>query len=84
MLTGFWGEQPPFTPIGVGGGNFLITKSDAFGSPLPQARKRQHVGNQINAAFVFARANFVNMFRAAVRSSAWLDPSVHYELESTP
>jgi len=25
----FWGEQPPFTPIGVGGGNFLI---DLFGA----------------------------------------------------
>ena len=26
----FWGEQPPFTPAGVGGGNFLITSN-----PLP-------------------------------------------------
>jgi len=28
----FWGEQPPLHTVGVGGGNFLITKSDALGS----------------------------------------------------
>jgi len=28
---------------------------------VPQATKRQHIGNQIDAAFIFAWADFVNM-----------------------
>jgi hypothetical protein len=32
-------------------------------SPIPQATKWQHIGNQINAAMIFARADFVNVHR---------------------
>ena len=35
----------------------------AFGSVVPQATERQRIGNQIDAAFVFARADFVNVHR---------------------
>ena len=31
------------------------------GLAIPQPIERQHVGNQINAAFVFAGADFVNV-----------------------
>jgi hypothetical protein len=36
-------------------------KSDAFGSPLPQAAEWQRVGNQIYAAIIFARAESRNV-----------------------
>jgi hypothetical protein len=39
----------------------LITKSDAFGSSLRRATKWQRIGNQIDAAFIFARPDFVNV-----------------------
>jgi hypothetical protein len=38
-------------------------KSDAFGSPLLQATEWQHIGNEIDTAFIFARAHFVNVLR---------------------
>jgi hypothetical protein len=34
-----------------------------FGSPLPQPAERQRIGNQIDAAMIFARADFVNRYR---------------------
>jgi hypothetical protein len=33
----------------------------AFDSPLPQPTEWQGIGNQINAAMIFARADFVNV-----------------------
>ncbi len=56
---------------GVGGGNFLIKKSavhevsrlhrDCISFVVPQATEWQRIGNQIDAAFVFAGADFVNV-----------------------
>ena len=38
---------------------------------VPQATKRQHIGNQINAALVFARMDFVNVLLSNHRAG-WL------------
>jgi hypothetical protein len=35
----------------------------AFGSPLPQPTEWQRIGNEINAAMVFVRSDFVNVRR---------------------
>jgi hypothetical protein len=36
----------------------------AFGPSLPQATERQRIGNEIDTAFVTARARFVNVLPA--------------------
>jgi hypothetical protein len=44
----------------------------AFGSPVPQPTEWQRIDNQIDAAFIFARSDFVNVvirLRRSVQSS---------------
>jgi len=43
-----------------------------FRPVIPQATEWQRIGNQINAAFIFARADFVNVHRAV----SWSDWSI--------
>jgi len=40
---------------------------------VPQPTERQHIGNQIDAAMIFARPDFVNMHSGAVGFIDWLD-----------
>ncbi len=43
----------------------------AFGSALPQPTEGQRSGNYINAAFAFARADFVKVLRARHRDRSY-------------
>ena len=36
----------------------MLRVSDCVWLAIPQATERQRIGNQIDAAFIFARANF--------------------------
>jgi hypothetical protein len=36
---------------------------DSIGIAIPQPTEWQHIGNEIDAAFIFARTNFVNVHR---------------------
>jgi hypothetical protein len=38
---------------------------DGIGTVIPQATKRQRIGDQIDATFIFARTDFVNVSRAS-------------------
>ena len=44
-----------------------IALSIAFGSPVPQPTEWQHIGDEIDAAMIFAGADFVNL-----RGGRWL------------
>jgi hypothetical protein len=35
----------------------------AFGSPIPQPTEWHHIGNEIDATMIFARADFVGVHR---------------------
>jgi hypothetical protein len=41
---------------------------DGIRPGVPQPTERQRIGNQIKAAFIFARADFVNVFWAGYRA----------------
>ena len=51
----FWGEQPPFTPIGCGGGNFLITL-DLTCRRLVRRLGTNAVSNAIGYAMHYSRS----------------------------
>ena len=56
--------------IGCDGCAYPIALLTAFGSVIPQPTEWQRVGNQIDAAFIFARTDCVNMH------SGWLQHMV--------
>jgi hypothetical protein len=53
--------KPRHHVSGCGVRPYPIAFVTALGSPLPQPTEWENIGNQINAAFVCVRADFVNV-----------------------
>jgi hypothetical protein len=66
----FWGEQPPFTPS-VCGAVIFVSEIGCVRPAISEPTEWKRIGNQIDAAMIFARADFGK--RAWNPQRVWLE-----------